>query len=139
MINATRLVPLTLILLAGAGTMLATSAQDRTLQPGQPTQGKVWIQNRGENEAVPVIIQNAPSGLPLQVQVTGSSIVTTALGSVVDARLTRQPWEYRNVTIAAGQDAAAALNAVGMEGWETTGIVLPEQGRTVVVLKRPSR
>jgi hypothetical protein len=139
MINATRWIPLTLILLAGAATMLTTSAQDRTLQPGQPTQGKVWIQNRGDNEAVPVIIQNGLSGLPLQVQVTGSSIVTTASGSVVDARLTRQSWEYRNVPIAAGQDAAAALNAAGVEGWETTGIVLPEQGRTVVVLKRPAR
>ena len=119
--------------------MLPVSAQDRTQQPGQPTQGRVWIQNRGDTEAVPVSIQNAVSAPPLPVQVTGIPIVTVGSGSVVDTRVARQSWEYRSVSIAPGQDAAALLNTAGSDGWETTGVVIAEQGRIVVVMKRPNR
>ena len=43
----------------------------------------------------------------------------------------------RNVTIAADQDAAALLNAAGLDG--PRGVAIDEQERTVVVIKRPSR
>jgi hypothetical protein len=117
--------------------MLADSSQDRTQQPGQPTRGKVWIENRGEAEAVPVNIQNDTSSPPLKVQVMGVPTVTTGSGSFVQARTARQPWEYQAVRISSGQDPTAALNAAGADGWETTGVTFAEQGRTVVVMKRP--
>ena len=44
------------LLAAGGAAMFAMSPQDRTLTPGQPTQARVWIQNQGEREAVPVNI-----------------------------------------------------------------------------------
>src|SRR5438309_1307407 len=59
-------------LLGGGAAMLGAAAQDRTQYPGQSTQGKVWVQNRGDAEAVPVSIQNVASGPPLRVQVTGA-------------------------------------------------------------------
>ena len=120
----------------GAG-MVADSSQDRTLQPGQPTQAKVWIQNRGEAEAVPVNIRNDSSAPPLSVQVMGVPTVAIGSGSFVQARTARQPWEYQTVRISAGQDPTAALNAAGADGWDTTGVTLAEQGRTIVVMKRP--
>ena len=127
------------VLLAGGAAMLSASAQDRTPQPGQTTQGKVWIQNRGDSEAIPVILQNGGSAPPLRVQVEGTSTVTISPGSVVEARVTRQTWEYRTVTIPSGQDPAVLLNASGSEGWETAGVTLTDQGRTIVVMKRPNR
>jgi len=124
-------------LLGGGAAMLGAAAQDRTQYPGQPTQGKVWVQNRGDAEAVPVSIQNVASEPPLRVQVTGAPIVTTGPGSVVQARVARQSWEYRTVTITAGQDPVVALNTAGVDGWESTGLVVPSAGGSVIVMKRP--
>jgi len=65
------------LLLAAGVAVRATAAQDRTSQPGQPTQGRVWIENRGDMEAVPVTIQNmATEAPPLRVQVMGTATVT---------------------------------------------------------------
>ena len=124
-------------LLGGGAAMLGAAAQDRTQYPGQPTQGKVWIQNRGNAEAVPVSIQNMESPQPLRVEMTGVPIVTMGPGSVVQARVTRQPWEYRDVRIPAGQNPTTILNSAGADGWETTAVAISDQGGTVVVMKRP--
>jgi len=125
------------LLLAVAATLRTTTAQDRTSQPGQPTQGKVWIQNRGDMEAVPVSIQNmATEGPPLRVQVVGTPTVTiNALSG--QAPEARQLWEYQDITIPSGQGPTAILNAAGAEGWETAGLAVPVQGGTLVVMKRP--
>jgi len=123
--------------LLGVAAMLSAAAQDRTQYPGQLTQGKVWIQNRGNTEAVPVSIQSAASEPPLRVQVAGAPTVTTGPGSVVQARLARQSWEYRNVSITAGQDPVVVLNNAGVDGWESTGLVFPSAGGSAIVLKRP--
>jgi hypothetical protein len=125
------------LLVAAGAAIRAVSAQDSTQQPGQPTQARVWIQNRGDVEAVPVSIQNIASAVPLRVEVTGVPIVAIGAGSVVEARGTRQPWEYRDVRLAAGQSPSAVLNGAGADGWEATGIVVAEQGGTIVVMKRP--
>lgn len=122
------------VLVAGAA-VLATSAQDRTQQPGQPTQARVWVQNRGDSEAVPVSV--VPSGVPLPVQVTGVPVVTTGPESVVQARVARQVWEYRDVRVAAGQDPVPALGRAGLDGWEATGVAFPSAGETIVIMKRP--
>jgi hypothetical protein len=135
--NKTITVVVIACVLLTCGVMLADSSQDRTQQPGQPTQARVWIQNRGETEAVPVNIRNDSSAPPLPVQVMGVPTVTIGSGSFVQARTARQPWEYRAVRILPDQDPAAALNAAGADGWDTTGVTFAEQGRTIVVMKRP--
>jgi hypothetical protein len=119
----------TCVLLAGGAVIRARAAQDGTQRPGQATQAKVWIQNHGDTEAVPVSIQTmAIEAPPLRVQVIGTP--------TVQARTVRQAWEYRNVTIPSGQDPAAVLNPAGGDGWEATGMAVPVQGGTLVVMKR---
>jgi hypothetical protein len=110
-------------LLAGGAAIRIVSAQDRTAQPGQPTQARVWIQNR-EDESVPVRLQGAPT-------------VTIGPTSVVQARMVRQSWEYRSIRITAGPDLMNVLNNAGVDGWEATGLVLPNVAETVVLMKRP--
>jgi len=129
------------ILAAGAvaaGATINTVAQDRTVLPGQPTQGRVWIQNQGATEAIPVSIEAvAGTNQPLRVQLAGNSTVALATDSVVRARPLAQPWEYQTVTIPSGQDPASSLNAAGANRWEATGVSLPGQGGTMVIMKRP--
>jgi hypothetical protein len=124
------------LLVAGGVATVAVSPQDATQLPGQPTQARVWIQNR-DTEAVPVSIQNITSAQPLRVEMTGAPIVTLGSGSSVESRVMRQPWEYRDVRIPAGQSPAAVLNAAGGEGWEAAGVAIVDGGGTVVVMKRP--
>jgi hypothetical protein len=84
-------------------------------------------------EAVPVSIQNSgDDSLPIRVEVVGSGI-----GANVQAQFVQQRWEYRSIRIIPPQDPVPALNAAGSDGWETTGITFTEQGRTVVVMRRP--
>jgi hypothetical protein len=126
------------VLLAGGAVMQRASAQEATQYPGQPTRANVWIQNRGEAEAIPVSIEKVLSGVPLRVEVTGEPMVTMDPRTVLQVRAGRQSWGYRAVTVAAGQDAVAVLNGAGADGWETTGVALPSAGGTVIFLKRPN-
>jgi hypothetical protein len=124
-------------LLAVGVALRAAAAQNLPLQPGQITQEKVWVENRGEAEAVPVSIENMPPDAPpLRVQVIGTPTVMfgAASGQVGPVR---QLWEYRNVTIPSGQDPTALLNAAGADGWEATGVTVGAQGATLVLMKRP--
>jgi hypothetical protein len=125
-------------LIAGGTAVQRASAQDATQYPGQPTRANVWIQNRGGREAVPVSIENTGTGSPLRVEVAGVPRVLMDPGSVVQLRMTRQSWSYRALSVAAGQDAAAALNSAGVDGWETTGVALASAGATVILMKRPN-
>jgi len=124
-------VPLACLVVVGA-VLGSTAAQDRTAQPGQPTLARVWIQNRGVEEAVPVNVQElAREAPPLRVEVVGTS---SATGTSATAR-TR--WEYRSVSLHSGQDATPVLNTAGADGWEMTNLVVHGQAETIVVLKRP--
>ena len=89
--NKTLACVLSACVLIAVGPALINAGQDRTAQPGQPTQGKVLVQNRGETEAVPVMIHNPPSAPPLRVQVMGIPVVTIGSGTVVQERVIRQP------------------------------------------------
>jgi hypothetical protein len=120
---------------AGAAGMRSVSAQDSTAQPGQPTRARVWVENRGAGEAVPITIQGAEGAL--QVEVTGLTSVSIDAASVAATRAVRQTWEYRDVRVPAGQDTAPALNNAGMEGWEAAGVAATSGGATVIVMKRP--
>ena len=126
------------VLLAAGTVMQQASAQEGTQQPGQPTRANVWIQNRGDVEAVPVSIEKVTSELPFRVEVTGEPMVTMDPRSVLQIRAARQSWAYRAVSVAAGQDPVAVLNSAGADGWETTGVALPTADGTLIVLKRPN-
>ena len=115
---------------AGVAT-LASRAQER---PGQATQARVWVENRGPTEAVPVSLQEVASSKPISVQLVGSPIVAIARDSQVQAR---QTWEYRAVLVRADQDMASALAPAGMEGWEATSVQASNQSGIIVLLKRP--
>lgn len=122
------------VLLAGGVAIVASSAQDSTAQPGQPTRARVWVQNQGKTEAVPVTLQNVATDVPpLRVQLSGTPTVTIP----VQSRVVRQVWEYRNLNIGPGEDPAIVLNTAGEDGWETTGLTLAGRVGTTIVLKRP--
>ena len=122
-------------LLAVGVALRATAAQN--VQPGQITQQRVWIENRGQAEAVPVSIETmAEEAPPLRVQVIGTPTVMLGAASG-PTRAVRQPWEYRNVTIPSGQDPAALLNAAGADGWEAAGVTVGAGGAALVLMKRP--
>lgn len=116
-------------LLAARSAVLAPAQS----YPGQPTQAKVWIQNHGKSEAVPVSLQEITADTPLRVQVTGTP--TVQIGG--DVELRRQTWQYSRLVVGPGQDAIVELNKAGAEGWETTGLQLSEPRGTAFVLKRP--
>ena len=120
------------IALTAGAVMLAAPGQDR---PGQPTQARVWVENRGRNEAVPIILQDVATG-PLGVHVVGTPTVAIAPASIVQARFVRQLWEYRTVSVQPGQDVVKVLAGAGTEGWEVT-LQMPDQSGTVLLLKRP--
>ncbi len=82
------------------------------------------------------MLQGVATTAPLQVEVVGTPTVTLGTANAVQARRLRQQWEYRTVTVARGQDIAAALNSAGMEGWELSA-QLPDQAGSVLVLMRP--
>lgn len=115
-------------------TLVAAPEQGR---PGELSPAYVWVQNRGPEQAVPVILQGTDSATPLRVLVTGTT--PTRVENVVSTQRVRQVWEYRELTIVAGGDLARELNEAGAEGWEATAVhesVTP-RGARVVLVKRP--
>ena len=125
------------ILVMAGGMMLAAPARAGQDRPGQIGQARVFVENTGKNQAVPVALQDAALPTPLNVQVVGTPTVAFAPTAVVQARVVRQAWEYRTVRIQAGQDAAVALSTAGADGWEAMGIQPADAAGMIVVLKRP--
>jgi hypothetical protein len=125
------------ILLTAGAVTIAAPDQNTTDRPGYPTRPSVWVENRGRAEAVPIVLQEVATTAPVQVQVTGTPTVAIGSASLVQSRRSRQQWEYRTISVPRGQDASAALNSAGMEGWEVAGVQLPDQAGTVLVLMRP--
>jgi hypothetical protein len=124
-----------LVLAAGASAMLAAPGQ--TQQPGQMTQARVWIENRGHAEALPVDLQESSLRVPLNVRVMNGEGPYSA--DPVNVRVVRQPrvWLYQTVVVKRDQNLATALSALGGAGWETTGIALEgTDGTTTLLLKR---
>jgi hypothetical protein len=107
-------------MLAAPGYGGATNRQ-ATDRPGYPTQAHVWIDNS-----------------PLPVALTGSATVTLSDRTTLQARLTRQAWEYRVISVPAGQPATGQqLTAAGLEGWEAVGSPFQTPGGVSLLLKRP--
>jgi hypothetical protein len=112
----------------GGSAMLAAPGQ--TQQPGTMTQARVWVQNRGAGEALPVAVEAMNVQSPLRVRV-----VSGGMDPVIVQPL-RDTWEYQTIPVTAGVDAADALRRPGAEGWETTGVVFQSAEQTQVLMKR---
>ena len=122
------------VFVVGGTAMLA--APDQTPQPGQMTQARVWIQNRGRGEAVPISLQEATLDTPLRVRIVNAQPQPTT-DEAVHARLVQQSWDYHAITLKEGQDPVAALIGPGAAGWETTGIAFVKPDGVTLLLKRP--
>lgn len=119
----------TLALLGASGV----AVEPGQLRPGEMTKAEVWIRN-GASEAVPVALTAVGYDKPLRVVVTNGDAPSSP---PVRVRLVPTTWEYRAVVVKTGDDTAAALARPGLEGWETTGIVMPRDDGNMLLLKRP--
>ena len=72
-----------------SSAMLA-SPEQTTQTPGQMTQARVWVENRGPNEALPVDLRDVNLDHPLRVQVVNSEPQYGST-SPVQVRPVRQP------------------------------------------------
>jgi hypothetical protein len=130
-----RMVMFGLVAIGGAAAAAAAaSAQDGTPVPGQPTQARVWVQNTGDSEAIPVSIERTSQ--PLRVELATMPTVSMAPGVPMATHAVPQPWEYRAIRLGAG-GIEAALNAAGADGWEATGVAVTDSNGPVVIMKRP--
>jgi hypothetical protein len=114
------------------------ASPDQTTQtPGQMTQARVWIENRGKEEAVPVTLQESELDAPLRVRVVNAQ-ANPGVDDPVYVRVVRQPrvWQYQTVIVKPGENLATALSAAGTAGWETTGIALSTAEGTTILMKR---
>jgi len=122
-----------------AGTSIL-AAPEQTGTPGQMTQARVWVQNRGRSEAVPMELSNVNLETPLKVQVINGDPALNRFGAapvLVDVVPKPKRWDYETVTIGPTDDMTVRLNARGSLGWETTGIwSVSADGVTKVLLKR---
>jgi hypothetical protein len=127
-------VALGMAIAAGGAAALTVRAQVTAPVPGVMTQARVWIQNRGQGEAVPVSVEQAGT---LTVRLAGPTNLTLAPGSTVGTQAARQAWDYETVRVAAGQDAAAALGPAGQDGWEAVGVTATDGSGATILMKRP--
>ncbi len=112
------------VLAFAVGLAVAGVAAQSTLRPGDPTQARVWVENRSPSEAVPVEIDRFLTTPSVHLSSVDASVI-------LPSRTTRQRWEYR-----VGSLEAPALDAAGNDGWEAVGIV-PSANGAAVLLKRP--
>jgi hypothetical protein len=129
----------TLSLVFGALLIAGTAplAAPEQTYPGQPTQARVWIQNRGADEAVPVSVQAVSGDATMKVQVVGTPTVAIGAAPLLDTRRARQTWEYQRVLATPDDNLTVELNRLGREGWETALQYETARGGVVVILKRP--
>lgn len=118
-----------------AGTSIL-AAPGQTVTPGQMTQARVLIQNRGRAEAVPISLQEAALEAPLRVRVVNMQDAKVN-DEAIHARLVQQSWDYHTVTVKDGEDPVVALIGPGVAGWETTGISFVKPGGITLLLKKP--
>jgi hypothetical protein len=112
---------------------IAGVAALQTAQPGQMTQARVWIENHGRTEAVPVDIRDINLDKPMRVHIQNGDAGT----EVLPVRTSRQQWEYEMAVVPAGRDVAAILNARGNAGWEAVGTTSATAENTMILMKRP--
>ena len=118
-----------------AGTSIL-AAPEQTAQPGQMTQARVWVQNRGKAEMVPVELRDVNLDAPLKVHVVNGDPGFSRVNPVQVTEI-RKMWDYEIVTLAPADDVAKVMNTKGTAGWETTGIAFVTADATKLLLKRP--
>jgi len=123
-----------LVVVAGLAGVSSNVLAEQENAPGLPTIAKMYILNRDRTEAVPVKIQNTGDVAP--VSVVGSPTVMLAPDTVIRVGATRQMWEYRQLSLGAGDNAVATLNTAGSEGWEAVAAT-GSANATIWTLKRP--
>src|SRR3954471_4394065 len=97
-----------IVVLLLAGTPMR-AAPDQTARPGQMTDAKVWVQNRGKGEAVPVELREVNLDSMLKVQIiNGETQYPSA--SAVNVRHVRLAWDYVTLTIQPTEDVTQRLN-----------------------------
>jgi hypothetical protein len=129
------------ILLSAALVVLAALARSSSPvraqaqnQPGFPTLARVQVLNADRSEAMPVKVVNSGDVLP--VSVVGAPTVALLPTAMIGVKVSRQGWEYRQVVVAASEDATLALNQAGNDGWEAIAVGAGPRG-AVWTLKRP--
>lgn len=117
------------LLLAAAGGAALVAAQS-TVRPGDPTQARVWIENRAPNEAVPVSLERIDATANVRlVAIDPQTLVRVS---------TRQEWEYRSIAVTPAE-AAQQLQTLGQQGWEAVGVLQAGPNGPTLLLKRPYR
>jgi hypothetical protein len=119
-----------------ASTSILAAPQQTTVYPGQMTQARVFIENRGRTEAVPISLQESTLDAPLRVRVVNLPDPKVS-DEAIHARMVAQPWDYRTVLVKNGQDPVAALTALGAASWEATGVTFAQPDGVTLLLKRP--
>jgi hypothetical protein len=119
-----------------AGTSILAAPEPAQQQPGQMTQARVWVQNRGRAETIPVDVREINLDAPIKVQVMNGdpSLPRTSPVQVTEIR---KGWEYETITLQSSDDVVKVLTPKGVIGWETTGIAFVNPGGTTLLLKRP--
>ena len=120
-----------------ASALLTRASAPAQTYPGQPTQAKVWVQNRGASEAVPIGLEQIADDVTMNVKITGTPSVAIASPAVLDTRYARQTWEYQRITLQPDSDPTSELTRLGREGWETTLQWATPRGSLTIILKRP--
>jgi hypothetical protein len=129
----------TVALAAGRSAMLAAPAQttQTTQTPGQMTEARVTVQNRGREQAVPISLQEVSLETPLRVRVINGQ---TPGDEPLNVRVVQEPrvWQYQTIEVKADENIANALSTLGAAGWETAGVAVASVtgGVTTVLLKR---
>lgn len=118
-----------------AGTSILAAPQQTTTTPGQMTRARIWVENRGRNEAIPIDLRDVNLDAPLKIQVMNGDPSAARLSPVLVNEV-RKTWEYAMLTVGPDDDMVALLNARGSAGWETTGVSFAN-GTGKVLLKRP--
>jgi len=140
--NKTIIGALSCAVMMGAGSAMIAAPQK---YPGQPTDARVWIENRTKVEAIAVSVQDVAPDTQMNVrvqsmpavQVTGAGANTppVQVSGLVEQR--RQRWEYETLLVRPGQDIARELNRAGGDNWEVTGSQTQNDTGMLFVLKRP--
>src|SRR5919198_880738 len=105
-------------------TAVALVAAAQTIRPGQMTEARVWVQNRGRSEAIPIDMREVNIERPLKVEVVNGLFGEQYAREPVSVRITRSQWEYKTIVVNDAAEAVRLLNAEGQAGWETTGVGL---------------
>ena len=120
--------------LVTTGVAMLAAPQQTTSRPGDMTEPRVVVQNRGAAEAIPVDLRDVNTESPLRVQVVNGGAPPYA--GPLAVHVVRPAWEYKVLVVSTRDDTAAALRADGEAGWEVTGVVFLNGTEARLLMKR---